>query len=82
VGFVGRSGTAPLGPRALGRYSIPIPVRKVIVKVNPMLLEKGMYLYPAFEAKHLANGGLRKPLTAITFQRQRLKRLWLVWLFQ
>jgi hypothetical protein len=39
-----------------------------------MILEKGMYLYPAFEAKHLANCGLRKPLCAITFQRQRFKR--------
>jgi len=44
------------------------------VKVNPTLLEKRMYLYPAFEAKHLANCGLRKPLCAITFQRQPLKR--------
>src|ERR1700731_4102418 len=39
-----------------------------------MFLEKGMHLYPAFEAKHLANGRLRKPLSAITFQRQCLKR--------
>jgi hypothetical protein len=44
------------------------------MKANPMLLEKRMYLYPAFEAKHLANCGLRKPLCAITLQRQRLKR--------
>jgi hypothetical protein len=42
--------------------------------MNPMLLEKSMYLNPAFEAKHLANGGLRKPLCAIAFQRQCLKR--------
>jgi hypothetical protein len=42
--------------------------------MNPMLLEKGMYLNPAFEAKDLANGGLRKPRRAIAFQRQCLKR--------
>jgi hypothetical protein len=44
------------------------------MKVNPMFLQEGMHLYPAFKAKHLSNLGLRKPLCAITFQRQRLKR--------
>jgi len=46
-----------------------IQIREIVLKVNPVFLQEGMHLHPAFKAKHLSNCGLRKPLCAITLKR-------------
>lgn len=57
----------------LGCGLILLQVGNVVVKVNAVLLQKGVHFHPGLEAQHLAQRGFGKPFCAIAFEGQGLK---------
>lgn|SRR6266566_3967608 len=43
------------------------------MKVDAMVLEKGMHFHPGLKAQHLANGGFRQQLCTVALKGQCLK---------
>src|SRR5271157_3502920 len=70
---VGRSRILALRSHAIGSCLVSI-IGNIIIQVNAMLLQKGMYFHSRFEPKHPPKRRLEKEFCAVAFQSQRFKR--------
>src|SRR5205823_584563 len=68
-----RPAAVELRAKPRGRFFVLLQIRDIVVKVDPMFLEKSVDFYPRLEAQHLTQGGLRKQFCSIAFQGQGLK---------